>query len=280
MKWVKPEYLVSHAILVVASMFALYPVLWVLKMALTPGESFDVSMSPIPETVSLEHFSHVLGFNSLGESSFGQSFLNSLMVAAATTVVSLAISLTAAYGFSRLRFPGRDAGLLALMLTQIFPGVVMLVPIYIILDFCNLLGTLSGLCLVYCSTALPFCTWMLKGYFDALPVEMEEAAVMDGASRWTIFFHLILPLAKPAIAVTALFSFMTAWNEFILAATLLGDASLFTLPVALQGHVGEFRTEWGTFAAGAVVTSLPIMVLFYALSRHLVAGLTGGAVKG
>lgn len=280
MKSIKFQYFLSHCVLIFVSMLAIYPVLWVLKMALSPGDSFDVSPNPFPSEISTEHFEKVLGLGESGSWAFGRQFWNSLIVSGATTLISLGISLSAAYGFSRLRFPGRDVGLLALMLTQIFPGVVMLVPLYIILDFCNLLDTLSGLCLVYCATALPFCTWMLRGYFDSLPVEMEEAAVIDGASRFTIFWYLILPLARPAIAVTALFSFMTAWNEFILAATLLGDSSLFTLPVALQQHVGEFQTQWGSFAAGAVVTSLPIMILFYALQRHLVGGLTGGSVKG
>lgn len=121
---------------------------------------------------------------------------------------------------------------------------------------------------------------MLKGYFDTIPRDLEEAAIMDGAAPWQAFVMVVLPLAKPALAVTALFSFMTAWNEFILAATLLNDASLFTLPVALQRLVGEYRVEWGKFAAGAILVSMPVMALFFALQKHLVGGLTAGGVKG
>jgi len=121
---------------------------------------------------------------------------------------------------------------------------------------------------------------MLKGYFDTIPRDLEEAAIMDGAGPWTTFWRVILPLARPALAVTALFSFMTAWNEFILAATLMNDESMFTLPVALQRYVGEYQTDWGSFAAGALLVSLPVMLLFYALQKHLVGGLTAGAVKG
>ena len=165
-------------------------------------------------------------------------------------------------------------------MTQIFPGVVMMIPLYILLDGLGLLNSLVGLVLVYSTTSVPFCTWMLKGYFDTIPKELEEAARIDGASQWQIFWRIVLPLARPALAVTALFSFMTAWNEFILAATLMNDARMFTLPVALQRYVGEYQTDWGSFAAGAIIVSLPVMLLFYALQKHLVGGLTAGAVKG
>ena len=127
---------------------------------------------------------------------------------------------------------------------------------------------------------VPFCVWMLKGYFDTIPRDLEEAALLDGATPGQIFRKIVLPLARPAIAVTALFSFMTAWNEFILAATFLDDAARFTLPVALQRFVGEYKTEWGHFAAGALIVSAPVMAVFFALQRHLVSGLTAGGVKG
>ena len=269
-------HLASHAALLLASAFALYPVLWVVKLALSSSQVLGVSASPIPEEFSLQHFATLL---SEGQS-FGRQFFNSVVVAGSTSLVAIGISCSAAYGFSRFRFPGREVGLGALLLTQIFPGIVMMIPLYILLDALGLLNSLLGLSIVYSTTAIPFCIWMLKGYFDSLPKDIEEAAMIDGASRWYIFVHLVLPLARPAIAVTALFSFMTAWNEFILAATLINEEALFTLPVALQRYVGEYHTDWGTFAAGAVVTSLPVMRLFYGLQKHLVGGLTGGAVKG
>lgn len=167
-----------------------------------------------------------------------------------------------------------------LLLTQMFPATLMTVPLYSLLEKLHLLGSLGGLVLVYSTASLPFCVWMLKGYFDTVPRELEEAAVMDGASPGQVFWKVVLPLARPALAVTALFSFMTAWNEFILAATLLDDQASFTLPVALQRFVGEYKTEWGKFAAGALIVSAPVMGLFYALQKHLVGGLTAGGVKG
>jgi len=273
--------ILSHAVLVLASAAAIYPVLWVLKMALSPGQSFDSSPSPIPEAISFEHFIAVTSHSdSAGTWLFGHQLFNSLLVALTTTGVGMVLSCTAAYAFSRRRFPGREAGLTAFLLTQIFPGVVMMIPLYILLDSAGLLDSLVGLVLVYSTTSVPFCTWMLKGYFDTIPRDLEEAAIMDGASAWTTFWKVILPLARPALAVTALFSFMTAWNEFILAATLMNDESMFTLPVALQRYVGEYQTDWGSFAAGALLVSIPVMLLFYALQKHLVGGLTAGAVKG
>ena len=276
----------GHLVLVAATIIALYPVLWVLKMALTPSQAFDSSPSPIPHDPTLANFAEVVSATHnadhwlFGKWLFGRQLSNSLFVAVATTAVGILMSCTAAYAFSRFRFPGREVGLGALLLTQIFPGVVMVIPLYILLDKVRLLDSLWGLVLVYSTTAVPFCTFMLKGYFDTIPADMEESALVDGASRWTIFWRITLPLARPALAVTALFSFMTAWNEFILAYTFLNDAGQFTLPVALQRHVGEHDTDWGLFAAGAIIVSVPVMALFYALQRHLVSGLTAGSVKG
>jgi len=264
-----------HLVLVLASIIALYPILWVVKTALSPGQALSQDPSPFPSEVTWEHFEYIMS-----EASFWRQAMNSIIVAGATTIVGLVFATTAGYAFSRFRFPGREGALGAFMLTQIFPGVVMMIPLYILMDAAGLLNSLLGLVLVYATTAIPFCVWTLKGYFDTIPKEIEEAALIDGATQWQIFWKVILPLARPALAITALFSFMTAWNEFILAATFMQDSDLFTLPVTLQRFVGEHQTEWGRFAAGAILVSLPVMALFYALQKHLVAGLTAGSVKG
>jgi arabinogalactan oligomer / maltooligosaccharide transport system permease protein len=272
------ELVVTHTILIVACAVVLYPVLWVVKMALSPSQAFSMSLNPLPTEVTLSNFEHLM-FKESGGLFFRQLF-NSVVVAAATTVVGVLLSCTAAYAFSRFRFPGRTVGLASFLITQMFPGVVMAIPLYILLDNLSLLNSLTGLILVYSTTSVPFCVWMLKGYFDTIPRDLEEAAIMDGASQWVIFTKVILPLARPAIVVTALFSFMTAWNEFILAATFLSDESMFTLPVVLQRFVGDYSTQWGYFAAGAIVVSVPVMALFFKLQKYLVGGLTAGAVKG
>jgi arabinogalactan oligomer/maltooligosaccharide transport system permease protein len=266
-----------HALLVPITLLTLYPVLWVLKMALTPSDAFELSASPFPDlaVVSLSNFEVLLS-----SGLFWRQLLNSLIVSAVTTIVGICLSCTAAYSFSRFEFPGRKAGMVGLLVTQMFPGVLIAIPLYVLLDWTGLLNSLTGLVLCYATTAIPFCVWMLKGYFDTIPKDLEEAAILDGASRWTIFTKIVLPLSRPAIAVTALFSFMTAWNEFILAATFMNRASAYTLPVALQAYVGDRSTEWGLFAAGAVLVSLPVMALFFVLQKQLVEGLTAGAVKG
>ncbi len=273
--------IVVNLLLVLVCAAALYPVLWVLKMALTPSQAFSMDPGLIPDAFTLDNFASVVGTrDATGGWLFGRQLANSLIVSLVTSAVGIGLSCTAAYSMSRFAFPGRDAGMQAFLVTQMFPGVVMLIPLYILLDKLGLLDSLAGLALVYSTTAIPFCTWNMKGYFDTIPKELEEAALMDGASRWTIFTRIVLPLAKPALVVTGLFSFMTAWNEFILAATLMSDERSFTLPVVLQGYVGDFGTEWGRFAAGAILVSAPVMALFFALQRHLVEGLTAGGVKG
>lgn len=279
-----------HVIVLIFLVYTVYPLLWVVSVAFSGRQTLifvDVppdptlldrlrAVVPWPSQWSLANFVSVFT---------DQPFLlwlwNSAVIAAATTVVGVFLATTAAYAFSRFRFPGRRAGLMSFLVSQMFPGVLMLIPLYIILvQWLGLGSSRIGLVLVYATTAIPFCVWMLKGYFDTIPRELEESALIDGASPPTIFLRIILPLAKPAIAVTALFSFMTAWNEFILAATLMDEEVLYTAPVGLKFFVGGFSEQWGYFAAGAIVTAIPVVVLFMFLQRYLVSGLTAGAVKG
>lgn len=273
----KVELAITHALLSLSCMAVLYPVLWVIKMALTPSQSFSMSASPLPDAVTASNFIHLF---TMSDGLLWRQLLNSIVVSVATTLIGVVLACTAAYAFSRFRFPGRTLGMAGFLITQMFPGVVMAIPLYILMDELKLLNSLTGLILVYSTSSLPFCVWMLKGYFDTIPKELEEAAVMDGASPWVIFSQIVLPLAKPAIVVTALFSFMTAWNEFILAATFLSDEKMYTLPVVLQRFVGDYSTQWGYFAAGAILVSLPVMLLFFRLQKYLIGGLTAGAVKG
>jgi arabinogalactan oligomer / maltooligosaccharide transport system permease protein len=271
----------AHLALVVLVAVVLYPVMLVCKKAFEPGRDFALSASPIPKEITLEHFRTLFGSRgSHGEHLFLRQALNSIVIALATTVVGVFLSCTAAYALSRFRFPGRKAGLTTFVVVQMFPATLLIMPLYVVLDKLGLLNSITGLVLVYSTTAIPFCVWTLKGYFDSLPRELEEAARIDGASPWLIFRRIILPLAKPGLAVTGLFSFMTAWNEFILASTFMTSESRYTLPVLIQSSVGQFSTQYGIFAAGAIVTSVPVMAVFYVLQKYLVGGLTAGAVKG
>lgn len=275
------ERFAKHVLLVCVTVATLFPVIFVLKLAFSGEQSLNIGLAPWPETFSTSNFSDVIGRQDLaGNQLFPRQLLNSVVVALATTIMGIFLACTAAYALSRFRFPGRRAALFSFLVSQMFPGTLMLIPLFVIMNALGLLNNLLGLILVYSTTAIPFCVWMLKGYFDTIPVELEESARIDGASPIVIFYRIIIPLARPAIAVTALFSFMTAWNEFILAATFMESETAYTLPVMLQGFVGEYGGSWGSFAAGSVIVSLPVVLLFFLLQKHLVSGLTAGGVKG
>lgn len=279
-----------HLFLIAMLVVTLYPIFWVLTIALSGGQSLAIAdvaadapllervraVIPWPRVFSLDNFRALFS-----QQPYGRWLLNSALVSLATTALGVFLASTAAYAFSRFRFPGRRAGLMAFLVSQMFPGTLMLIPLFIIVvQWLGLGSTFTGLVLVYTTTAIPFCVWMMKGYFDTIPKELEESALIDGASQATIFFRIVLPLAKPAVAVTALFSFMTAWNEFIQAATFMNKEIKYTAPVGLKFFVGGFSQQWGYFAAGSIIAAIPVVLLFLFLQRFLVSGLTAGAVKG
>lgn len=279
-----------HLFALLMVVITLYPILWVLTIAFSGGQSLSIAdlppdpavtdrlraIAPWPERLSVENFRSLFS-----DQPFARWLGNSVIVATMTTALGIVLACTAAYAFSRFRFPGRRAMLMSFLVSQMFPGTLTLVAIYIIVvQWLHLGSTYVGLVLVYATIAIPFCVWMMKGYFDTIPRELEESALIDGASQATIFFRIILPLAKPAVAVTALFSFMTGWNEFILAATLMDREAMYTGPVGLRFFVSGYSEQWGYFAAGSIVAAIPVMALFMFLQKYLVSGLTAGAVKG
>ena len=286
----QPPHFPLHLFLIVFTALAIYPILWVFTIAFSGGQSLAIAdlpadpsfidrlraIMPWPEQFSWSNFTSVMT-----DQPFARWLLNSTVVAAATTVVGVFLATTAGYAFSRFRFPGRRAGLMSFLVSQMFPGTLMLIPLYIIVvQWLGLGSTWIGLILVYATIAIPFCVWMLKGYFDTIPLDLEESALIDGATPGQIFTKIILPLAKPAVAVTALFSFMTGWNEFIIAATFMDKEVMYTAPVGLRFFVGGFSQQWGYFAAGSIIVSIPVVLLFLFLQKYLVSGLTAGAVKG
>jgi arabinogalactan oligomer/maltooligosaccharide transport system permease protein len=279
-----------HAFLVAVVFVTIYPILWVVTIAFSGSQSLSIvdlpdqpgfwdrlrAVTPWPARWSGSNFVSVMA-----DQPFATWVFNSAIIAAATTLVGVALACTAAYAFSRFKFPGRRTGMMAFLVSQMFPGTLTLIPLYIILvQWLGLGGSRLGLVIVYATTSIPFSVWMLKGYFDTIPKELEEAAVIEGAGPGTIFWRIVMPLAKPAIAITALFSFMTAWNEFILAATFMSQEDMYTAPVGLKFFVGGFQQQWGYFAAGSIIVSVPVVFLFLYLQKYLVSGLTAGSVKG
>ena len=192
----------------------------------------------------------------------------------------MVVSVFAGYSLSRFSVKGGRSLGLFILTAKMLPATLLVIPLFGIFRSVGLIGSLWSLVLAHATLIIPFTTWMLKGYFDTIPRELEESALMDGASTGRIFFSIVLPLAKPAVAIVALFSFMQSWNEFILAATFMDKEDMYTAPVGLRFFVGGFSQQWGYFAAGSIIVSIPIVFLFLYLQKYLVSGLTAGSVKG
>jgi arabinogalactan oligomer/maltooligosaccharide transport system permease protein len=266
----------SYLALLVFTVFALYPISRIVTIALRPGDQLlSSSLAFIPRGATLANF-RTLIFETL----FLRWLGNSLLIAFAVTVTGVALASTAGYALSRFRFLGRSLTLNGLLVTQMFPATMLLLPLYLILIKLGLINSYLGIIIIYTATALPFCIWQLKGYYDAIPLSLEEAAGIDGCTRWQAFYRIVLPLSAPAIVITALFSFMTAWNEYVMAALVLQDVEIFTLPLGLKMFQSNMSTQWGLYAAGALLVSIPVVILFLVLSRFLISALSSGAVKG
>ena len=264
----------SHILLIHAVMLVLIPVLWILDVAMSPGNILggDIGVSDWTG----EHFTKMLA----GDSSFWIWMRNSLIVSLGTTLMGLALAVPAAYAFSRFRFSGREGSMFAFLLVQMFPGIIILVPYFMVMKSLGLLNTSIGLILAYSVTALPLCVWMLKGFFDTVPRELEEAALLDGCNQFQVFWKVILPLSLPAVAVTALFSFLAAWNEYLLALTFNTSNDMYTLPVGLASLISSTGQAWGDFAAASLLVSIPVVILFIVFQKFLIQGLSAGSVKG
>jgi arabinogalactan oligomer/maltooligosaccharide transport system permease protein len=266
----------SYVALVVFAIIAVYPVLQVLTISLRPADRLlSTSLEIIPDNATFDAYRELFLSRP-----FLTWMLNSLLISLVVTVTGVAIASTAGYAFSRFNFVLKKAGMLSLLTTQMFPATMLLLPLYIMLIKLGLINTYMGVIIIYTATALPFTIWTMKGYYDTIPYSLEEAARIDGCNQFQSFYKIILPLAAPALVITALFSFMTAWAEYIVAAQILQDSELWTLPLGLKSFESNMSTEWGLYGAASLIVAIPVVVLFLALSRYLVSGLTLGSVKG
>jgi arabinogalactan oligomer/maltooligosaccharide transport system permease protein len=281
-----------HVVAIVAIVIALFPVVYIISAAFTGNPSLAGS-SLIPKHLTLQNFKALFSAgNSTTDitsnaANYGHWIVNTLIVASATAFLTVVLGALAAYAFSRFRFRGRRLGMLSLLLIQMFPQMLAVVAIYLIIlhtgTIFHFLGlnTLTGLIVVYLGGVMSVNVWFMKGFFDTIPVELDESARVDGATPAQIFWGVILPLAAPVLAVIGLFSFVGVLNEFIVASVLLQTDKKFTLPLGMRGFIDQqFSQHWGPFAAGVLLAAIPVVVLFMFLQRFIVEGLTAGSVKG
>jgi arabinogalactan oligomer/maltooligosaccharide transport system permease protein len=282
-----------HLIAIVAAVISLFPVAYIISAAFNADSSLSGS-SLIPRHVTLDNFrslfgnqQHVTGHATFQNAHYVRWFVNSMIVAGGTAILTVILSAMAAYAFSRFRFKGRRLSMLALLLVQMFPQLLAIVAIYLIVlntgevfPFVGL-NTLSAVILVYLGGALGVNTWLMKGFFDTIPSELDESARVDGASPAQIFWGIVLPLAAPVLSVIMLISFISTLNEFVIASAILETQQKFTLPVGLWQYIDQKYSEhWGPFAAGVLIAAIPAALLFGFLQRWIVEGLTAGSVKG
>lgn len=268
--------LLTHLVLIIFAIIAVYPVLQVVTISLRPADRLlSTSLEIIPDNASL--ISYVSLFT---ERPFLLWAANSAFVSLVVTLTGVVLASMAGYAFSRFRFLGKKIGLLSMLVTQMFPATMLLLPLYIMMIYLGLINSYLGIIIVYSATALPFCVWTMKGYYDTIPFSLEEAARIDGCNQFQAFYKIILPLAAPALVITGLFSFMAAWSEYIVAAQILQDTRLWTLPLGLKSFESNMTTEWGLYGAASFIVMIPVVVLFLVLSKWLVSGLTLGSVKG
>lgn len=266
----------SYAVLLIFVCISIFPIWQIVNISLRPGNQLlSTTLELLPAGATFENYIRLFT-----EQDFLLWMKNSALVSLAVTVTGVLFASTAGYAFSRFRFVGKRFGLLTLLTTQMFPATMLLLPMYIMLIKLGLINTYLGVIIVYSATALPFCIWTMKGYYDTIPTSLEESARIDGCSRWGAFLRVILPLAAPALVITALFSFMTAWSEYLVASQILQDTLLWTLPLGLKSFEATMSTEWGMYGAASLIVMVPVVILFLALSRWLVSGLTLGSVKG
>ena len=264
-----------HLPMLAIVLFALGPYLWMLLTSLKQESTlFSPERTFLPTVVTLENYLRLFQ-----KTTFLSNLGHSLVVSSGTMLLGLSVSITAAYAFSRFRFAGRRALMLQFLLVNMFPIVLLIIPLFIIMKSLGLLDTHLGLILAHSTFSIPFATWMMISYFDAIPRSLDEAAMVDGCTPVGAMFRVVIPLTVPGIIATGIYIFITSWNEYLYASILAGQ-NVRTLTVAIQTLVGEYEIAWGLLTSGGVVGALPVTLLFMLIQKRLVAGMTQGAVKG
>lgn len=263
-------------LLVILILWAVLPFLWMVSTAFkTTEETYTSPPLWIPHHPTIKNFLYIVK-----RGAFLTYFRNSVTVAVSTTVISIILSSLAGYSFSRFKFFGGHSLLLLFLITQMFPGALLIIPLFQVIKFLKLLNTLYALILSHITFSLPLCTWLMKGFFDQIPRELEEAAMIDGCSRISAMIYVIFPLAFPGIIAASIFSFIGSWDEFIFALTFTSSDEVRTLPIGLQRFIGSYEIYWNHLGAASVLTTIPVIILFLFIQKYMVKGLTAGSVKG
>ncbi|MCI9453176.1 MAG: carbohydrate ABC transporter permease [Dorea sp.] len=271
--------IITVLLVVLVCAFALFPFLWMISTSFKPAEEvYTNTPAFIPDHPTAQGYVEMLTTES-STFDFKKWAVNSVVIALMTTVFSMVTATLGGYGISRFRFRGRGALSYIVLTTQVLPGSLLMIPLYIIMGNLQLLDTRLGLVIAYATFSVPFCTWMMKGFFDSIPLSLEEAAKVDGAGRFRCFATVVMPLTVPGLVATGLFAFINGWNEYLFASTFMKSYENWTLPMGIASFQGQYTTNWGTLMAGSVLVTIPVVVLFLALQKHLVGGMTAGAVK-
>jgi multiple sugar transport system permease protein len=264
-----------YLLLALFLIFTLFPFVWSFITSIKPhNELFTLKLRYFPHHPTLQNYSDLFA-----KTDFLKNMGNSFIIAISTAILSLLVSILAAYAFSRYEFHGKYLMLISFLMINMFPTVLLMIPLYSIMRKIGLLYTPYSLIIAYSTFTIPFSIWLLTGYFNELPISLEEAAIVDGCTRPQAFIKILMPLTIPGIIATGIYIFITAWNEFVFAVMFTNQATR-TLPVALQSFIGEFDIQWGLLTAGGVITTIPILLMFMFVQKKLVEGLTAGAVKG
>lgn len=267
---------VNYIVLTVSSLIVLIPILWMVSTSIK-DETEIITIPPrwIPSNITFDSFGRLMG-----EYPFLTYFKNSLIIVCGAVIISVAFSCLAGYGVTRFKFKGRKAFMSFILITQMFPSIMLLIPFYKVLSTYGLKDTLFGMVLVYASFTVPFCSWMMTGFFKTIPIELDEAGIIDGCTQWQVFSKIILPLTLPGIAATAIYSFITGWNEYMFAQILIISPGNKTLPLGIAELNGFYKILWNDMMAASLIASIPLIIMFIFMQKYFISSLTAGSVKG